>query len=506
MRSFTRWAVVGILIISCGDHITGPSGPQSSTCGTVLNRPDTVFALFPESLYLVVGSADQVWAEWRLDCDPSAGPSLLPSAGINWFVRDPAVANITEAIPFGAPGEPTRGIRSLAPGRTFLVAEAGGFVDSVVVVVPDTVVMGSVRQLAAGGDASCAVSDGDIALCWGAGGGPVLGQWDFDPAVGTCWGIPCSPMPVPRKTDAGSVQVGRSHACSLDTFGSAWCWGDNFARQLGVSDPRRFDDPVAVAGGVTFTTLTLGAAHTCGLTSGGAAYCWGDQTAGRLGGNQRNGPVATPALVAGGHQWVSLDARTETTCGVTDAGHLYCWGVFGNPNTRLAGTEICVSGQSKGGPIEVQCSFVPLRMPLDTGLTADSLFVQVGGPCARTSLGSVFCYDPARNAYAPVVGAGPMAAISGEDNHTCGLTTGGTAWCWGWNEEGQLGDGTTTFREGPVAVTGGHAFTQIAAGSRHTCGLTVDGEVWCWGANQVGQAGTSILSQPLAPVKVHGQG
>ncbi len=504
MRTLTRSAVVGILILSCGDDIIGP-GPQSSTCGTFLTQPDTVFALFPESLHLVVGSADQVWADWRLDCDPIAGPPFLSNADIDWVVRDPTVAAITETTQFGYPDEPTRGVRPLAPGRTFLVAEAGGFVDSVAVFVPDTVVMGSVRHLAAGGDVSCAVSDGDIALCWGFGGGSVLGQWEVDPAVGTCWGTPCSPMPVPRKTDARSVQVSSTHACSLDTFGSAWCWGDNYALQLGVSDPRPLYDPVPVSGGRAFASLTLGLAHTCGLTSVGAAYCWGDHTAGRLGGNQRTGPIATPALVAGGLQWVSLDARTETTCGVTDAGHLYCWGVFGNL-TGLAGTETCVSGQGKEGPTEVPCSYVPLRMPLDTGLTGDTLFVQVSGLCARTSPGSVFCFDPARKAYAPVVGFGPLAAISGQDNHTCGLTSGGTAWCWGWNGEGQLGDGTTTFRGGPVAVTGGHAFTQIAAGSRHTCGLTADGEVWCWGANHVGQAGTSILSEPWAPVKVHGQG
>ena len=76
----------------------------------------------------------------------------------------------------------------------------------------------------------------------------------------------------------------------------------------------------------------------------------------------------------------------------------------------------------------------------------------------------------------------------------------------GVNGEGQLGDGTTNFRASPVMVTGGHTFTHMAVGSRHTCGLTVDGEVWCWGFNNLGQAGTSILDQPLAPVKVHGQG
>ena len=221
-----------------------------------------------------------------------------PTGEINWIIRDPTIASdvgapagrLSPSGP-GAPNHPTRIIQALAPGRTFLVVEVGGLVDSLAVFVPDTVVMGSVTHLAAGGDASCAVSEGGIALCWGDGGGSVLGPPWSDPAIGTCWGSPCSPMPVPRQTDARSVQVGGSHACSLDTFGSAWCWGDG-------PGPRSVFDPVAVSSGVAFTTLTVGARHTCGLTSAGAAYCWGASSGGRLGGNQRAGLVATPDLVA----------------------------------------------------------------------------------------------------------------------------------------------------------------------------------------------------------------
>ena len=495
MRLLTRSAAIGILILSCGDKITEPT----EYCA----QPDTDVALFPDSLHLVVGSADQAWVQWGCFETP-------PAAEINWIIRDPSIASdggdtSGRFSPSGpsSPNDPARIIQPQAPGRTFLVVEAGGLVDSLAVFVPDTVVMGSVTHISAGDDASCAVSDGDIALCWGRGSGSVLGQPSVDPEIGTCWGAPCSPMPVPRKTDARSVQVSSSHACSLDTFGSAWCWGDNYALQLGVSEARSFYDPVAVSGGVAFTTLTLGADYTCGLTSVGAAYCWGDNSAGKLGGNQRSGPIATPELVAGDLQWVSLDALGATTCGVTDAGHLYCWG---SSIPTLAGTETCERSGEKGSVVQVTCSYVPLRMPLDTGLTADSLFVQVSGSCARTSLGSLFCYDFARSAYTPMVGFGPFAAISSGGSNTCGLTTAGAAWCWGGNSEGSLGDGTTDYHEEPVAVTGGHTFTQVAVGSRHTCGLTADGEVWCWGANNLGQAGTSILSQPWAPVKVHGQG
>ena len=494
MRLLTRSAVIGILILSCAVEITDPT----ENCF----QPDTDVALFPDSLHLAVGSADQAWLQWGCFVTP-------PTAEIKWIIRDPTIASDGDdtrgpsSPPRFSPNDPARTIQPRAPGRTFLVVEAGGHVDSLAVSVPDTVVMGSVTHIAAGGDVSCAVSDGDIALCWGTGSG-VLGEPWVDPAIGTCWGTSCSPMPVPRKTDARSVAVSNIHACSLDAFGNAWCWGDGSA--LGMPGSR-FYDPVAVSGGITFTTLTLGRSHTCGLTSVGAAYCWGDDSIGQLGSHQTSGPVAAPKLVAGDLQWVSLDTNEGRTCGVTDAGHLYCWGNLGNFNSTLANTTCQTGGEYKGGdPIQVPCAYVPRRMPLATfGLTADSLFVQVSGRCARTSLGSVFC-DSARSAYTRMVGFGPFAVISGGGSHTCGLTAGGAAWCWGSNSLGGLGDGTTESRRAPVAVTGGHTFTQVTVGGEHTCGLTADQEVWCWGANHVGQAGTSILSQPWAPVKVHGQG
>ena len=491
-RFLLRLAAIGILIVSCNDNITGPT----EYCA----QPDTDVALNPDSLHLVVGSADRVWVQWGCFVTP-------PTAEIDWIIRDPTVASDGgDTSSLFSPNDPARIIQPQAPGRTFLVVVAGELVDSLVVSVPDTVAMGTVTFIAAGGQTSCAVSDGDIALCWGNGSGSVLGLPSVDPAIGTCWGTPCSPMPVPRKTDARSVQVSSTHACSLDTFGSAWCWGDNSALQLGVSQNTPAFEPVAVSGGLTFTTLTLGLLHTCGLTPVGTAYCWGDNSRGELGGNQRSGSISTPELVAGDLQWVSLDARDETTCGVTDAGHFYCWGILNSFAPTLAGTKTCEVSGEKGSVFQKPCSYVPLRMPLDAGLTADSLFVQVSGPCPLTSLGSVFCYDFASSAYTPMVGFGPFAAISGGNLHRCGLTTGGAAWCWGSNQAGRLGDGTTEGRDEPVAVTGGHTFTQLALGRSHTCGLTANGEVWCWGANDLGQAGTSIMSQPWAPVKVHGQG
>ncbi len=88
--------------------------------------------------------------------------------------------------------------------------------------------------------------------------------------------------------------------------------------------------------------------------------------------------------------------------------------------------------------------------------------------------------------------------------HTCGLTPAGEAWCWGRNQDGEIGDGTNTQRRRPVRVTGGHVFTQIAVGLYHTCALKANGSVWCWGNNAEGELGDGTFASRNTPAQVPG--
>jgi alpha-tubulin suppressor-like RCC1 family protein len=107
----------------------------------------------------------------------------------------------------------------------------------------------------------------------------------------------------------------------------------------------------------------------------------------------------------------------------------------------------------------------------------------------------------ATGAPALATAAAPLAfrQVSAGTAHTCGLTTGNLAYCWGANSAGQLGDGTHTGRLRPVAVAGGHHFVQISVGESHSCAVTAENRAYCWGNNRWGQLGDGTLTNRPAP-------
>jgi len=105
----------------------------------------------------------------------------------------------------------------------------------------------------------------------------------------------------------------------------------------------------------------------------------------------------------------------------------------------------------------------------------------------------------------PVAGKITFVAISAHADHVCGIATGGAAYCWGANQLGQLGNGSTASSNRPVAVAGELRFKVISVGAAHTCAVTTDGAGYCWGANPSGQLGNGVAGEPvLTPTRVAG--
>lgn len=336
---------------------------------------------------------------------------------------------------------------------------------------------------------TCILAPGNLAFCWGE---DTYGEIGDGATIGSGIGQVRPPTRVPGLRFA-SVQAGYAGTCGLTPAGQAYCWGLN--QPYGQSAT---STPAAVPGASGLQNLSYGT-HGCGLLPTGAAVCWGHNSYGELGVGTYDAGSASPLPVAGGHVFESVSAGNAQSCGVTTAHQAMCWG-YDNWGSLGSGSP----GRSSPTPSGV-VGGLSWRAVSTSGLTT----------CGVTLDGTAYCwgYNPDGNlgngttdsTAVPVAVSGGLsfASVSAGEYHACGLTAAGAAYCWGNNVFGQLGNGTTTGSAVPVPVSGGLAFSAIATGAMYTCGLTAGGIVYCWGDNRLGELGYSGPSAQV-PTKVLG--
>lgn len=402
-----------------------------------------------------------------------------------------------------------------------------------------------VLAVAAGVNHSCAVTSIGTVKCWGSNSSGQLGD-------GSGPGNRLTPVDVSNLSGVTAIAVGGRHSCAL-TGGAVKCWGANNWGQLGTGFPDNEPTPADVVGLAGVTAITAGEDHTCARTSAGAAKCWGFNLNGQLGDDSTNSAIA-PIDVSGLASGVtSISAGASHTCAVV-AGAVRCWGAneFGalgdgtttqrqvpTPVSGVSGITAVVAGglhtcavTSGGG---ARCWGRNHEGQLGDGTTGrDLTAVNVSGlssgvasvaagarhSCSLDTSGAVKCWGwnlsgqlgngkSRNNRLQPVtvtaLGSAVVNRVAAGDGYTCALTTAGAVKCWGWNESGQLGDGSNENRLAAVDAVGlSSGSTAITTGYSHTCALGSGGAARCWGSNSNGQLGSGNLIGQLAPAAVTG--
>ena len=301
-------------------------------------------------------------------------------------------------------------------------------------------------QVIAGDEFACALLANGTARCWGLGESGQRGDGTFDTFA-------LEPVAVNGLGGAVALAAGYGHACALLSNTTMKCWGGNGEGELGngtMSSPGS-PQPVAVSGITGATAIATGAYHTCALMGNGTLRCWGRNGQGQLGdGTFMNS--STPVPVDGISGAAAVSGGGGHTCALLADATVHCWG-DNNEGQLGDGTNL-----TKSTPIRV------------TGITS-------------------------------------AVAISAGWGHTCAVLADGTVRCWGANESGQLGDGTTTRALTPVQVRGITGAVGITAGWwHHSCALLGDGTVRCWGTNEWGQLGDGTTTSSSIPVAMTGTG
>ncbi|MBI3070640.1 MAG: hypothetical protein HYY84_00800 [Deltaproteobacteria bacterium] len=397
--------------------------------------------------------------------------------------------------------------------------------------------------------ASCAVQSGGGASCWGS-----AGRLGHDAGGGSS-----TPVAVWAARDYTSIAAGIDHFCALRGDGTVHCWGSNAAGQLGNSDAGSGDviTPAQVRfdGGplVGIARIAVGYNNSCAIGANGDLYCWGENDAGQIGdgttvtrreavlldagfsgvvhvatgkatylllgdgtlrswGDNTYGQLGigsvVPRLTAGsidaGPYGVeaakSTAAGGHTSCAVLSTGDVVCWGdnqygQLGNGSAVASSSDsVSVSGLSRATSVVVGDDHACARLVGGT--------ISCWGRNDRGQLGDGTTTD--RNVATPISNLGDVVGITAGRKFSCVLRVGGDGACWGENDAGQLGNNTTVDQWNPVAIQGLPNAKRIVAGNRHMCALATDGGVFCWGRNSSGQVGDGTTTDRTTPVPVSG--
>ena len=237
--------------------------------------------------------------------------------------------------------------------------------------------------------------------------------------------------------------------------------------------------------GLRFTQIAAGQLFACGLTDGGAIYCWGDYSTG----STSNVPVLIPSTVV----FVSVAAGEAVggapqVCGLSPAGVAYCW------KSSLA-TATAVPSAPPFTELSLGAAHV-------CGVAVGSIAYCWG----YNNLGQLGTGTPPVDHATPtaVLGALAFLQVSAGTNHTCGVTTGNAAYCWGGNGDGQVGAPLPLRADSPQVVSGGISFASVAAGFAHTCGVAIASSLYCWGGGSQGQLGSNTTASSSFPLSVAG--
>lgn len=404
-------------------------------------------------------------------------------------------------------------ITSNVPGETYSVSatDSTGMHGSSAPITTGPQV--SLSSLATGfaSSSACGTSATGELWCWGDNGFGQLGN-------GTTVSRYLPGRGAPNLSFA-SVAVGTTFACGLTSSGAAYCWGHNTNGQLGDNSQTAHALPAPVATSVAFVSLSAGASHACGVAMNGDGYCWGANQSGQVG-VPNAGAVALAPVKVGALSFVAISAGGDYTCGITTNSSAYCWGL----NSQ---------GQIGDGSTITRTTPVPVA-----GIQFAALTTGLGHTCGISLGGTAFCWgDNTRGQlgiakwnggqFTPAAVAGNLAftTIAAGSSHTCAISTAGLAYCWGDNNQGELGNGGQIPTNQPVAVAGGLQFKTISASSAvssgsgyydyyydipisaHTCGVTVGGAAYCWGSPDMGQLGLGLQAAAvtMTPAKVAGQ-
>lgn len=319
------------------------------------------------------------------------------------------------------------------------------------------------------------------------------------------FGFSCTgaPSTCPLTETLAQVALGGYGGCVRTVSGSVACFGDNTESEVGNGTDNIETFLPADTGIRDASVVVAGDEHHCAIRSGGTVWCWGDNIQLQQGvvGSTLDQPV--PQMIAALSGVVFLAAGDDHNCVIDGAGAVFCWG--DSDNRQL------------GQGTSTTDSATPLAVALPGTMTATQLSLGQNHSCALLADATVACWGDDDNGQlgdgasgtdsgvaAVVPGLTDVAQVEAGVNNTCARTSAGALFCWGDNIDGQIGDGATTDRASPVAVTLPAPVSDVTVAADFVCALLTNDEVYCWGESTDYETGVGVNTDVVTPTLVRG--
>jgi alpha-tubulin suppressor-like RCC1 family protein len=342
---------------------------------------------------------------------------------------------------------------------------------------------------------SLALTSAGQVLAWGQGNHGQLGNGSFVPST--------TPVVVstPSGTFISAIACGGFHSLALTSTRQVLAWGLNGSGQLGNGTISDSATPIAVNLPYGYTAIAGGSDHSLAIQlprlpsgSRGSVFGWGNNLEGELGnGSFTNSSTAVAASLPAGTTVTAIAGGYRHSLALTSSGQVLTWGY----NTG---------------------STTPVAVSLPSGTTVTAIAGGFDFSLAVTSTGQVLAWGlndrgqlgngTTTNSTTPVAVSLPsgttVSAVAGGSHHSLALTSTGQVLAWGWNGQGQLGNGTTTDSSTPVSVNlpSGTIVTAIATGTTFSLAVTSTGQALAWGSNSYGELGNGTNTDSSSPVPV----
>ncbi|MDP3274304.1 MAG: hypothetical protein Q8Q09_03860 [Deltaproteobacteria bacterium] len=300
------------------------------------------------------------------------------------------------------------------------------------------------------------------------------------------------PCPAAGCPVVSRLALSQGSTCALTVPGEMRCWGRNGSGQLGDGTMMDHLRPVVVRL-ADATQVSLGYEHGCARKSDGTVWCWGANNNGQLGNGTMNSSLS-PVQVMGITTATKVAAGQYASCAILQDRSVRCWG---------RGTDLGAGG--------VGNSMVPVMvMNLSDATDLSMGYSATRGSnsqtaCALRATGGVRCWgygndgqigngmrSSARIA-TDVMGVTSAREVHVGGSHVCVVLMDQTVQCWGDGISGQLGDGTEEIRTSPVTVLGVRGVRTLALGDRFSCAISMAGTAQCWGEGGRGQLGRGVV-------------